>query len=509
MSRAVQIAIGVVLGGLAALWLVNSGRLAPRLIAPTAGPSSPAANAPAPAPADAFWNELPSEVTAGGKHSLVARLAQEAAPGVVNVHTSKTVVREQSPLPGFPFEMFPEFFGQRGQGGRRPQQQPRKEEFKVPSLGSGFVISADGYILTNNHVVEGVDEIKVRFSDGKVRDAKIVGTDPKTDLALIRVADATDLHALPLGDSDDILPGDYVMAIGNPFGLDHTVTMGIVSAKGRELGQGPYDDYIQTDAAINPGNSGGPLLDMAGAVIGINTAINPQANTIGFAVPINLAKEILPQLKANGSVTRGWLGVAVQEVTPELASAFKLDVKEGALVSQVTPDSPADKAGVKRGDVILSLGGKPLARPRDLSRAVAGTPIGSKVELGVLRDGKQVTLHAEIQKLASDTGGAQRGEETQRSGAEELGLEVADLDDDLRQHFNLPGAKGVVIVDLDPDGAAAMAGLRPGDLINEVDRKPIASTAELEKSIAAGGDSLLFLVRRGDTTLYVAVSRKG
>ena len=271
------------------------------------------------------------------------------------------------------------------------------------------MISPDGYIVTNNHVVEGVDEIKVRFSDGKVRDAKIIGTDPKTDLALIHVDGVTDLPALPLGDSDWILPGDFVVAIGNPFGLDHTVTFGIVSAKGRELGQGPYDDYLQIDAAINPGNSGGPLLDLSGAVVGINTAINPQANTIGFAVPINLAKDILPQLKEKGSVTRGWLGVSIQEITPELAKAFKLDVKEGALVAQVSPGSPADKAGLQRGDVILGVDGKSIPKPRDLSRLVASTPVGNTVKLDVLRDGKSLSLPIVIEKLAGAPE-AQRGE---------------------------------------------------------------------------------------------------
>ena len=210
----------------------------------------------------------------------------------------------------------------------------------------------------------------------------------------------TDLPALPLGDSDWILPGDFVVAIGNPFGLDHTVTFGIVSAKGRELGQGPYDDYLQIDAAINPGNSGGPLLDLSGAVVGINTAINPQANTIGFAVPINLAKEILPQLKEKGSVTRGWLGVSIQEITPELAKAFKLDVKEGALVAQVTPGSPADKAGLQRGDVILGVDGKSIPRPRDLSRLIASIEVGKTVKLDVLREGKSLSLPVVIEKLA-------------------------------------------------------------------------------------------------------------
>ncbi|HKC52035.1 MAG TPA: DegQ family serine endoprotease [Myxococcota bacterium] len=505
MPRATQIAVGVVLGAVAAALVLRSGALSQsQKPAPSAAVTA-ASPAEAPRPvvsAEPFWTDFPLEPAAGEKHSRVAKLAQQAAAGVVNVHTSKTVTREASP-----FNPFEEFFG--GPRGGRPRQAPRQQEFKVPSLGSGFVISPDGYIVTNNHVVDGVDEIKVHFSDGKVRDAKIIGQDPKTDLALIQVADAKDLPALPLGDSDAILPGDFVVAIGNPFGLDHTVTMGIVSAKGRELGQGPYDDYIQTDAAINPGNSGGPLLDLDGAVIGINSAINPQANTIGFAVPINIAKEILPQLKASGAVTRGWLGVSIQEVTPELAAALKLDVKEGALVAQVSPSGPADKAGLRRGDVIQSFGGKAVAKPRDLSRAVASTGVGKSVEVVVLRDGKPVTLQVKIEKLAASPEETARAAPGESAGAAALGLEIGDLDDDLRQQFGLKDKKGVVISGVEPGSPAADAGLRPGDLVLEVDRKPVESAAALEKQLSAGADSILFFVRRGDGTLFVAVNRKG
>ena len=508
MARVIQVAVGVVLGALAAYWVLRSGALAPKSVASHGGspPSeiSASAGTATVSPAARFWTDFPME-QGGEKHSRIAKLAQDAAAGVVNVHTSKTVTREIGP--GFPFEMFPDIFGApHGRRGPMP-----KQEYKVPSLGSGFVISPDGYIMTNNHVVEGVDEIKVYFSDGAIRDAKIIGRDPKTDLALIQVANAKNLQALPLGDSDAVLPGDFVIAIGDPFGLDHTVTMGIVSAKGRELGQGPYDDYIQTDAAINPGNSGGPLLDLDGAVIGINSAINPQANTIGFAVPINLAKEILPQLKANGSVTRGWLGVSVQEVTPELASALKLDVKEGALVAQTTPGSPADKAGVQRGDVIQAFNGKPVVKPRDLSRTVASTPVGSSVPIEVLRDGKTVKLSAKIEKLASGEEVAQASAgEQEHSGADSLGLQITDIDDDIRQQLELkPGVKGVIIAAVDPGSPAADAGLRPGDLIVEVNKKGVSSAEEADKRIAAAGDSVLFLVKRGDGTLFVAVNRKG
>ena len=501
MARVFQIALGATLGFAVAFLIVRSGWLpnAP------AGPATTAAPAVREAPAAGrFWAEGAIEGEPGEQHSRIAKLALEAAPGIVNVHTSKTVTRQPSPAPGFPFPGFPDIFG--GRGGRGSPQRQAPQQFRVPSMGSGFVISSDGYIVTNHHVVEGVDEIRVHFADGTESEAKVVGLDAKTDIALIRVESASDLHALRLGDSDALLPGDFVVAIGNPFGLDHTVTFGIVSAKGRELGQGPYDDYIQTDAAINPGNSGGPLLDLSGAVIGINTAINPQANTIGFAVPINLAKDILPQLKATGSVTRGWIGVSVQAVTPELAKALSLEATDGALVAQVTPGGPAERAGIQRGDVISSLDGKPVGRLSDLSRAVAATPLGKSVSVVLLRAGETKTVEITVEKLA---GGPEphSGPEAGR-GAASLGMRVEDLDDELRKRLELGDLNGVAVVDVTPDGPAARAGIEPGDVIVEADRRPVASVTALEAQIASGGEGLLFLVRRGGSTLFIAVSRK-
>jgi len=465
------------------------------MITPTAATETTAAGR--------FWAEGPIEGELGEQHSRIAKLALEAASGIVNVHTSKTVVRQPSPFPGFPFPGFPGIFGGRGRREAPPQQAP--QEFRVPSMGSGFVISADGYIVTNNHVVEGVDEIRVHFADGAESAAKVVGLDAKTDIALLRVEGSKDLHALRLGDSDAILPGDFVVAIGNPFGLDHTVTFGIVSAKGRELGQGPYDDYIQTDAAINPGNSGGPLLDLSGAVVGINSAINPQANTIGFAVPINQAKEILPQLKANGSVTRGWIGVSVQAVTPELAKALSLEATDGALVAQVTPGGPADRAGIERGDVIQSVEGKPVGKLGDLSRAVAATPVGNKISLVLVRAAETKTVEVTVDKL--EAGSASHATKAPGGGAEALGMRVADLDDELRKRLDLGDARGAAVVEIEPDGPAARAGIEAGDVILEVDRQPVTSVAELEKHISAGGESLLFLVRRGGSTLFIGIAR--
>ena len=500
MARAFQIALGAALGFLVAFLIVRSDWFSTHAARPPAEVAPPAQAAPA---TGRFWAEGPIEGEPGEQHSRIAKLALEVAPGIVNVHTSKTVLRQ--PSPGFPFPGFPDIFGGRGRRGSPERQAP--QEYQVPSMGSGFVISADGYIVTNHHLIEGVDEISVHFSDGTEREAKIIGLDAKTDIALIRVEGVSDLHALRLGDSDAILPGDFVVAIGNPFGLDHTVTFGIVSAKGRELGQGPYDDYIQTDAAINPGNSGGPLLDLSGAVVGINAAINPQANTIGFAVPINLAKDILPQLKESGSVTRGWIGVSVQAVTPELAKALSLDATDGALVAQVAPGSPAERAGIQRGDVIQSVDGRPVGRMRDLSRAVAATLVGKSIPVVLLRDGETKTVEITVEKLAE--GGREQQARSAPGAAASLGLRVEDLDDELRQRLELGDVPGVAVVEVEPEGPAARAGLAPGDVILEVDRAKVASVQELEARIAAAGDSVLALVRRGTATLFIAISRKG
>ncbi len=451
------------------------------------------------------------EVVAGeGVHSRFAVLAQHAAPAVVNVHTSKTVVRT---FPEFPLpDLFGQLFGGApfadpggpGPGGRNVPREPQQREFQVPSQGTGFVISSDGHILTNHHVVADVDEIEVRFLDGTTATAEIVGQDPKTDLALIRVKDVDDLHVLPLGDSDEILPGDWVIAIGNPFGLDHTVTVGIVSAKGRELGHGPYDDFIQTDAAINPGNSGGPLLNMRGEVIGINTAINPRANTIGFAVPSNLASSILPQLRETGRVVRGWLGVAIQPLSKELQEAFGLDDRSGALVAQVTPESPADEAGIERGDVIVRFGETGIEEPRDLSRSVAETPVGDEVRVVVVREGRRRSLEVEIGELEETRGRPER--RASPTGLSAFGLRVSDLSPALRQRYDVDREDGVVVTRVEPGGPAAAAGLREGDVIVEVDRKRVEDADALARAMA-DAKSVLVLVARGDATLFVPLKR--
>ncbi len=456
-----------------------------------------AATAPVPAPA------YPAIAAAEefGEHSPFALLAQQASPGVVNVHTSRTLQR--SVLPGNPLQdLFREFFGGRG---RSAPGIPGRGELEVPSLGSGFVISEDGEIVTNNHVVENMDKIRVIFADGSESPAEIVGRDPKTDLALIRATAERDYHALPLGDSDAILPGDWVVAIGNPFGLDHTVTVGIVSAKGRELGLGPYDDFIQTDAAINPGNSGGPLLDARGRVIGINTAINAQANTIGFAVPMNLAKEILPQLRSHGSVTRGWLGVGLQPISPELADALALGSRDGALVAEVVPGSPAAEAGLERGDVIVRYGSRSVAQPRDLSRAVATTAIGEKVEVEVVRDGGRETL---VVRVGQQQDPAQQQARASGAGAQVFGLELRDLSARESSEFRLvPDVGGAAIAGVAPGSAAERAGLRVGDVILEIDREPVSSAADASRRLGQVGDRALLLVFRERVTYFTVLRR--
>jgi len=348
-------------------------------------------------------------------------LTKKLKPSVVNISTAKTVSpqrntqRPRNPLGQDPFDdFFNRFFDV-------PQHS-----FKQRSLGSGFIISNDGYILTNNHVVGGADEIKVKLSDGREFKATVKGTDEKLDLAVLKIEVKGALPVAELGDSDAIQVGEWVMAIGNPFGLSQTVTAGIVSATGRVIGSGPYDDYIQTDASINPGNSGGPLFNTQGKVVGINTAIIQGGQGIGFAIPINMAKAVVPQLEEMGKVTRGWLGVAIQPVTPELAKSFGVEGEKGALVADVTKESPADKAGLKSGDIIMEFDGKQILEMNSLPRFVAATPVGKKVKLKFLRNGKPEEAAVTIERLKD-------GEESVAQAATEdsLGITVKELSSEL------------------------------------------------------------------------------
>ncbi len=451
------------------------------------------------ADAEPFWHEngaaepiLPNSVPAS-----FADLAERVSPGVVNIATSRTVVHN---TPRTLEEFF--FYGMPF-GGGHPQRPgiPRK----IPSLGSGFVISENGYIVTNNHVIENVDKITVIFEDGTKLDATVVGRDPKTDIALIRVESDKKLFALPLGDSSAVRPGEWVVAIGNPFGLEHTVTAGIISAKHRVIGGGNYDDYIQTDAAINLGNSGGPLLNLSGEVIGINTAVNLQANTIGFAIPIDMAKAILPQLRTAGHVTRGWLGVMIQKITPDLAKELELEDESGALVSKVVPDGPASKAGIERYDIIVEFDGQPIEDLSELPRAVAGTPVDKTVQVVVVRDGKRKTLRAKVGKL--DEPELSKLAKRPKRGPAELGLMVQDLNPELAERLGLDTTQGVLITSVQPGSPADDAQLRRGDVILEVDRSEIGGIEDLWHQLDAADDGALFLIRRGDSTIFVPIKR--
>jgi serine protease Do len=382
-----------------------------------------------------------------------------------------------------------------------------RREFQVPSLGSGFVISSGGFVVTNNHVVEDVDKIEVAFKDGSSVPAEIVGRDPATDIALLRIKTDKELVSLPLGDSSVLRPGDWVIAIGNPFGLEHTVTAGIVSAlHRRNIGAGRYDDFIQTDAAINPGNSGGPLIDLRGQVVGINTAINPRANTIGFAVPINIAKEILPSLKEAGFVTRGWLGVVIQRITPDLQEALGLPSTHGALVSRVDPKGPAQEAGIQRGDVIIRFGGKPIEEMEELPRMVAAAPPGSKTELTLLRNGQEKSFQVELGKLEEGAQVAEAPGEGEE-GPSALGLRVQELTPELSEQLGIDEQQGVVVSEVEGGSPAEEAGLRRGDVILEANQEPVKSPAEFLKALE-GREKALLLVRRADATLFVAIKKK-
>jgi serine protease Do len=401
--------------------------------------------------------------------------------------------------PDSPFgEFFQHFFG---------EMPPGPREFRQHGAGSGFIIGQDGLIVTNNHVVEGAKEVTVTLATQEEFPAKIIGRDPKTDIALVRIQPKGRLPVAALGDSDRLRVGDWVMAIGNPFGLSNTVTAGIVSAKGRVIGAGPYDDFIQTDASINPGNSGGPLFNLRGEVVGINTAIIPNGQGIGFAVPVNQVKSLLPQLETKGEVTRGYLGVNVQAITPELAKSLKLKDTKGALVADVTKGSPAEAAGLKRGDVITGYDGKEIADLHALPPLVAATPIGKEVPVTILRDGTEQTLQVKVGRLP--------GERAESSGPAEpaqgkWGMALRDLDARTAPRLKLRPGEGVLIVGVQPGSPADKAGLRRGDVILEVNRQKVTSVKEAQAEVQKSPESqsLLLLVRRDGASLFAALELK-
>lgn len=424
-------------------------------------------------------------------------VAKAVSPAVVYISTEQT---RQAP------DQMRQFFGGNDEFFRYFFGVPEQREYKQQGLGSGFIVKSDGYILTNNHVVEHADKIRVTLPDKREFDAKVVGTDPKSDVALIKI-DAKDLPVAALGDSSQTEVGDWVLAIGTPFGLSQTVTSGIISAEGRaNIGIVDYEDFIQTDAAINPGNSGGPLVNLNGEVIGINTAIFSQSGGyqgIGFAIPINMAKNIMESLMEHGKVVRGWLGVMIQPVTPEIAKSFGLKETNGALVGDVVKDGPADKAGIKRGDVIVSLNGQPIDTPNTLRNLVAQTDVKKTVEVGILRENKAETVKVTIGEQPS-------GDQTTASvseNADKFGLIVQELTPQLADRLGYQDEKGVVITDVKSGSPAEEIGLRQGDLIKEINRQPIESLADYQKVMAAleKEQGLLLLVQRGDNTYYVVV----
>ena len=423
-----------------------------------------------------------------------ADLAAKVSPAVVNISSTHVQSQQDGQGPGqLPFDVpegspFEHFFKPFLDQQREQNKRPRK----VTSLGSGFIIDASGYVVTNNHVVDGAKDIEVTLTDGSEYPAEVIGTDAKTDLALLKVEAKTPLPYVSFGDSDKMRIGDWVMAVGNPFGLGGTVTAGIVSARGRDIHEGPYDDFLQIDAAINQGNSGGPAFSTDGSVIGINTAIfSPSGGSvgIGFAIPSNLAKPIIAELKEQGHIDRGWLGVAIQPLTPDLAQGMGLEADKGALIASVQDDSPAAAAGLKSGDVVVRFGDREIESPKDLSRVVAETASGATVPVKIWRDGSEHTVEVKIAEMKQEVvaSASQTGDESGSAASDtvdQLGATLAPVNDLTRQQFGLSrDAKGVVIADLEQDSALAEQGVRPGDVIERVNDRKIANPADVAAAL--------------------------
>ena len=424
-----------------------------------------------------------------------AQVAESVGPAVVNINTVTRVSGRTPVEEFFGDEMLKRFFG-----GDAPERQQVQR-----SLGSGVIVDPSGIVLTNAHVVEHATEIEVATADGKKHKAKVMGADRKTDLAVLKLQGGGPYPAANLGDSDRVRVGDWVLAIGSPFGLQQTVTAGIISAKGRSIGQGPFDDFLQTDAAINPGNSGGPLVNMSGEVVGINSAILSRTGGnvgIGFSIPVNMAKRIYTELAAKGKVTRGWLGVSIQPLTPDLAKSFGLKEPNGVLISDVVSDSPAAQAGVASGDIIIEFDRKKVDSPQELQKVVAATAPGRAVPLKVWRDKGEKMLEIKIGETPDENVAAKPA--TKGKGL--LGMDVRPITPELARQLNLRSPDGVIVFSVDEDSAASEAGLQRGDVIREVNRQRIRSLPDFEKATrdVKDGDRVTVLLQRGPQSLYVA-----
>lgn len=467
--------------------------------------TKPAWSNPAPAPAESL-------AIAEALSAAFEQAADRVRPAVVSIYSERTLRFRQWDWP-FPFgdDFLERFFGQ-GRPAPSPRPQPRERRIPQRGTGSGIIVDKEGFILTNYHVVRDVEKINVQLADRRRFEAELVGFDEKTDVAIIRIKGRVpaDLPVATLGDSDKLRVGEWVLAVGAPFGLAQTVTAGIISATGRaNVGVADYEDFIQTDAAINPGNSGGPLVNLRGEVVGINTAIATavgQFAGVGFAIPINMAKNMMPTLRKGETVVRGFLGVIIQDVTDELAEQFKLPEPRGALVTQVNKDSPAEKAGLKPGDIILRYRERAVQDTRELRNAVAATAPGTRADLVIWRDGKERTITVTVGRLTPETAAA--GSTEQPDSVSRWGLAVQPLTPELAEEFGYRDLTGVLVTDVQPDSPAADAELQRGDLILEVNRQPVGSVAELQEALAKAGERALLLIRRRDASLFVVLKSK-